>query len=347
MSLGPRLVTLASVCILAMSCSVRQAFAQPASASSPSGEASRSPSTKTAAAEELFAEGRRLLTEGNLELACEKLAQSHRLDPSAGTLLNLADCFERRGLVARAWLSFREAARMATDRKRPDWVRLAERRAEALAPQVPHLRVELEGHVGWARPAGYTLSLDGEPLDAELAALRVPVDPGRHEIVASAPGFKPKSVAVVVERGPETYVLRVGPLERVDSGVPGAPASTEPTTPVAGSSDAGGIRAGWFVGAVGIAGVAVGAVTGLLASAALSDAKDACPTYPTLTTSCLPSAETSNERASTLATVSTVSLIAGLALVAVGVTLLVVTPGDRRPVGSKRSPFGAGLRFTF
>src|SRR5262249_26584812 len=61
-----------------------------------------------AAAEALFREGRAAAQKGDWETACPKLRESQRLDPAAGTLLNLADCEEHRGKVATAWQLYRQ-----------------------------------------------------------------------------------------------------------------------------------------------------------------------------------------------------------------------------------------------
>src|SRR5262245_31877335 len=62
------------------------------------------------AAEALFEEGRSALAAGDLDLACARFRESNRLDPAVGTVLNLADCEEKRGKLATAWTLFRRAS---------------------------------------------------------------------------------------------------------------------------------------------------------------------------------------------------------------------------------------------
>lgn len=60
------------------------------------------------AADALFREGRLAADVGNYAVACPKFAESYRLDPAPGTLLNLGDCEENQGELALAQRHFRQ-----------------------------------------------------------------------------------------------------------------------------------------------------------------------------------------------------------------------------------------------
>src|SRR6187399_829900 len=82
-----------------------------------------------AAAEALFLEAKKLAAAGKLAEACPKFAESNRLDRGAGTLIHLADCYEKNGQSASAWATFKDAASAAQALGRGDWQKLATQRA--------------------------------------------------------------------------------------------------------------------------------------------------------------------------------------------------------------------------
>src|SRR5678815_2674366 len=77
----------------------------------------------------LFDDAKRLMASGRAAEACPKLAESQRLDPGVGTLLNLGDCYDQTGKPSRAWATFREAEAAALREGQSDRVRYAKRRA--------------------------------------------------------------------------------------------------------------------------------------------------------------------------------------------------------------------------
>ena len=101
----------------------------------------KSPARDPAAAEALFEQGRRALERNDLETACAKFAESQRLDPGVGTLMNWATCEERKGRIATAWQRWREAlAALPAD---DDRLAFARQRVTALEPRLPHLTITL------------------------------------------------------------------------------------------------------------------------------------------------------------------------------------------------------------
>ena len=141
-------------------------------------------SAQSASAEKLFREGRTLIKSGKLADGCEKIAASDRLEPSIGALLNLGDCREKLGQLATAWAAFRRAEAMAhragNDKKREAE---AQRRADKLESQLPSLEIDVPRPVD-----GLSVRRDDELVDAATFGTPLPIDPGTHTIIATAPG---------------------------------------------------------------------------------------------------------------------------------------------------------------
>ena len=96
---------------------------------------SAQPSPHALAAEQMFHDGRALIAEHRYKEACDKLEASQRIDPAVGTLVSLGECYSGLGRTASAWLAYRSAIALATQRHDPRQP-AAEERAAALEPQI-------------------------------------------------------------------------------------------------------------------------------------------------------------------------------------------------------------------
>ena len=130
-----------------------------------------------AAAEALFQAGITLMKQKQYAEACPKIEASYKLDPQIGTLLNLADCHEKQGLLAQAWSEWgqaRDKAKREGDTARVD---LASRKQAALSPRLPRIIVNIQGDLD-----GLAVFRDKTNLDPASFGVALPVDPGPHSI---------------------------------------------------------------------------------------------------------------------------------------------------------------------
>jgi hypothetical protein len=281
-----------------------------------------------ASAEALFREGRDLLSAGKVAEACLKFQESQRQDPSPGTLLNLAACHAKQGKAASAWAEYLAAKRAAQTANRTDLADEAQRQADQIAPQRSFLTLVIE------KPAqGLKLSRNGEPLDAGSFGSKLPTDPGRYSIVASAPGRLDWHGEITVEGGGDDKQLQVPELKEAPPETRGATATNTraPAAPAGKPS-----KVPYIVGGVGLGVTAVGLVFGGLAQSKYQSATDACPTHK----GCSASALDDRDTAQLFANVSNVTVGVGLATVATGVVLLLT-----RGSASER-PRAASFGFT-
>ena len=94
----------------------------------------------TPIAESLFQQGLGAMERGDYGRACGLLAESQRLDPGGGTLLNLALCHERAGKIATAWARYHDALGIARRDAREDRITFAAEHIKLLEPRLPASR---------------------------------------------------------------------------------------------------------------------------------------------------------------------------------------------------------------
>jgi len=172
----------------------------------------------TAAAEQLFEEGRALLAQNKLAEACPKLAESHRLDPAVGTLLNLGECYEKAKKTASAWATYIEADTLARRLGQVARAEFAADRAKLLGATLPMLSIDATATRDGSRAVAVTVKRDGEVIAEPAWRTFVPTDPGEHRIEASAPGFRPFSRTISLAPGERAHVA----VPRLDAAGPAA-----------------------------------------------------------------------------------------------------------------------------
>lgn len=302
-------------------------------------QGSAKPGGDPAAATALFYEARSLMQKGNYAAACPKLEESLRLDFGIGTQFNLADCNEHVGKTASAWSGFLDVAAAAKTANQPQREKVARERAKALEPKLPKLVVEVP-----APPPGVEVKRDGVVVGAAAWGTPVPVDPGPHEIVVSAPGkerwqrtvsaAEGATAKVTVPRDLPNAAIAVAPVQTT---VPAAPppvdVAPEPVTtdfpePVVerGSTQR---TIGWVVGAAGLAGLGVGAGFGI---DSLSKRSDADQHYNG--DLCDATGVGLRDQAIRSGNVSTIATIAGGAALVGGIILVATAPSgtERREI---------------
>lgn len=282
--------------------------------SSPSAAWAQADAATVAVAEKLFEEGRTLMEAQRYEEACPRLAESARLDPATGTLLNLAECFERTGRMASAWATYRRAetaARRQGNRARLDF---ATEGFERTAKKLAFLTVDVA-----ERAPGLVVKRGEEMVGPGSFGVAVPVDPGVYSLSASADA-----------RAAWKIEAKVDPEQRVRVVVPAlAPALASASGPTAASAETPSAAPGstqrllgWVFTGVGAIAVGTGFGFGFVAKSKNDEARrDYCTSV-----SCSSRGDAILDDADRAAAVSTVLVVGGAAIAASGIVLVLTAP---------------------
>ncbi len=284
----------------------------------------------TASAEILFDEGRKLLAEGKLGEACPKLAESQRLAPAVGTLLNLGICYEKSGLTASAWTAFKEAVSLARATGQSEREQLARSRVQQVEGQVSTLTILVAPPT--SNVPGLVVRRDGLVLSPAAWGSPIPVDPGTHRIEVSAPSKVTWTVPVDVAASAAKVRIDVPTLvdapvtrEAHDVDKPAVVSVVAVTPTASGSSTQRTV--GLVVAGLGIGSVAVGSVFGLVAKSNNDAALGHCGGG----TICDAEGVALTQDAQSAATVSTIAFGVGGAAVLTGVILFFTAPKKTSP----------------
>jgi tetratricopeptide (TPR) repeat protein len=289
-----------------------------------------------AAAEQLFKDGRRLMKAKKYAAACKKFEASHQLDPALGTLLNLATCLQKEGKIASAWARFVEAADKAKRARQRRRYRYARKRARALARRVPRLSIKAPSI------DGLVIRRNGTEIKAAMLDTKLPVDPGPHDIVASAPGYQSFEKRVIARAGKTTRVEipmldKAAPKKAPPKMVRKTPApekkpevtAVDEPEPKSGSRGRGRRLGGATLAATGLVVTGIGLVFGAQARSKWNEAFD--DGHCNDNNVCNQTGYDLTEDARSKATLSTVFVGLGLAAAGVGGYLYFTAPKGKQP----------------
>ena len=268
-------------------------------------------------AQGLYDNAKMLMDQGKYGDACPKLEESYRLDPGLGTQYHLSDCYEHLGRTASAWGGFLQVAALAKASGQVDREQVARARARAVEAKVPRLFIEVPDA---NRVPGLEIKRDGVSLGEAQWQTPIPLDPGEHAIVASAPGGKMWSTTINLQRDSVTMKVVIPSLS-----TPVAPDRSPTTTaPPAEETRSDGKTqrlVGVVIGGAGLVGIGVGTFFGFRSMSRHDDAMsfckgDVCTTHGT----------DLRAQAISAGNVATIGLIAGGAAVVGGAVLYLTAP---------------------
>ena len=280
----------------------------------------------------LFEDGKRLLTEGKVAEACDKLAASNQLVARGGTLLNLGLCHEQQGKLVAARRELKDALAVAKRDARGDRIPLATEHLASVEAKLSWIKIVPPANVAEDK---LEIRLDDAPI-ARRDWATVPVEAGKHVLVASASGYRPGELVVnIPEGGPQKATAQLDPLAPVAAGtaaaVPPKPDDTtrapQTTAQIGTASDSKTLRTAALI--VGISGFVVSLATGAWALERKGVVRGHCNADK----QCDPQGSDAVSLGRTLVITSTAAFAVG----AIGVGTWLVLPSGAAPQGSAAS----------
>lgn len=285
--------------------------------------------TQKATAETLFQRGVELADSGRVADACTQFDASLQIDPALGTLIRLADCYDRIGRTASAWALFSEAQARARAAEQGPRERIAAERVANLEIRLSKLSLSVGANIDLP---GLELRMNDAVVPRATWGLELPVDPGPQSLRLSAPGRRAWVGTVMVEKGPSTQHFTLAPLapaavEPAPKAVPMSPRSAPEQATESGTYPA---WLGYAVAGLGLASAGVAGVMGYRAYDLNQQSLDECSNANA--NACTAQGDSLRDDARRAGVVSTVFAIAGGTLFASGVTLVVLRPSkEERP----------------
>jgi Tfp pilus assembly protein PilF len=285
-------------------------------------------------AQTLFDEAVKLMDQGRFAEACPKLAESQRLDPGGGTLLNLGFCRQNEGKLASAWAAYNEALSQAIKDGRKDRENAARVHVEDLDGKYAKLVMDVTE--GARHTDRIEIRLDGTPMRQAAWGVLTPIDRGEHILDVAAPGKRELHKTVVIERDGTVEHVSIPSLE--DAPVVIAPDRNRGGTERRGASAQ--VLVGWLSVGVGAAAIGLGVLAGIVAINDHNSASTNCG-FPGGT--CSQQGLDANQQSEAWAWVSDFGIGVGAAAVVAGALLVLTAPKSRTAIVPAASLHGGGF----
>jgi hypothetical protein len=268
-----------------------------------------------------FARGKELLGKKQYEAALAEFRASHEIVASPNTRLELARCLRAMGKLVAAYAELGRAAVEAKELVGQD------NRYQRAFDSASSERAEIEPQLGFATLTIQNATDDtkvivgGEELRRAAWGEPTPIVAGDTEVAVETSGHATVKRTLTLAAGQKTSLA-------IDA-LSGDPAPAPPAPPVAPPAEGGAspLRvAAYVAGGVGVAGLATFTIAGLMAHSTYDDLNRACQGGP-----CPPDKTGEISSGKTQQTIANVGLIVGIAGVAAGVTLFVLSPSKASP----------------
>jgi hypothetical protein len=274
-------------------------------------------------AEALFREGRAAADAGDQRTACQRFAESDRLEPAVGTWLNLGLCSEKLAelLAARAYLERALQALPPDDPRRA----IAEQSARDVERRLAFVTLVPSA----SAPEGTNATLAGVEHRASSFDRAVPLNPGDYAIVVSAPGREPRTYRVSLAEGARAR-LEIEPGAALSPRAeparsPPAPKQRPPAPLVTDEPGASSQRTWAYVlGGSGVVLLGVSGVSALLVQQRKQTVERECPDQLCRSDEGYDAASSGR----TFSLLATGTFVAGAAALGTGVVLLVTAPHE-------------------
>jgi PEGA domain len=298
-----------------------------------------------ATARPLAQQGHEALKNEDYAVAADKFSRAEALVHAPTLLRDLARAQVGLGRFVEAQENYNRIIREGvTSSSSASWSKAladAKREVQELSARLPWVTISITG------PAEPLVLVDGVRVGPASLGVKRPVDPGRHRIEVSAPGFSSREQRIFLVEGQSLDVdleLEPAPKEAAPAKLAVVRRKARPAEPPSSWRTPAKVVA--F--AVGGAGIVVGGVTGILAMNKRAELSRAC------TNGVCGEAQLANvDRYHTLATLSTIGFVVAGVGGAFAIVLLLTEPKEvpKTASAARWSPFagpsGAGIRGNF